>query len=61
MEHVVDFKTHPLVPPQRRFAKRPVARARLTPAEIKELVEYAGKYYIHSSPSSRLLGIFINF
>jgi hexosaminidase len=49
MEHVFQFQTQPhvLVAPQ---------EAALTPAEIKELVEYASKYYITLLPEQQAFG-----
>ena len=47
MEHVFDFQTQPLVAPK---------KAALTPAEIKELVDYAGKYYITLLPEQQAFG-----
>ncbi len=47
MEHVFDFQTQPLVPPK---------GAALTPAEIKELVAYASKYYITLLPEQQAFG-----
>jgi hexosaminidase len=47
MEHVFDFQTQPLVAPK---------EAALTPAEIKELVEYAGTYYITLLPEQQAFG-----
>ncbi|MGB0050140.1 MAG: beta-N-acetylhexosaminidase, partial [Terriglobales bacterium] len=47
MEHVFDFQTQPLVPP---------GQAALTAAEIKELVAYAGKYYITLLPEQQAFG-----
>ncbi len=47
MEHVFDFRTQPLVSPK---------EAALTPAEIKELVEYASKYYITLLPEQQAFG-----
>ena len=47
MENVFDFQTQPLVSPK---------GAALTPAEIKELVEYAGKYYITLLPEQQAFG-----
>jgi hypothetical protein len=47
MEHVFDFQTQSLVSPQ---------AAALTPAEIKELVEYASKYYITLLPEQQAFG-----
>ena len=47
MEHVFDFRTQALVSPK---------EAALTPAEIKELVEYASKYYITLLPEQQAFG-----
>ncbi len=47
MEHVFDFQTQPLVSPK---------GSALTPAEIKELVEYASKYYITLLPEQQAFG-----
>ncbi len=47
MEHVFDFQTQPLVSPK---------EAALTPAEIKELADYAGKYYITLLPEQQAFG-----
>ena len=47
MEHVFDFQTQPLVSPK---------EAALTPAEIKELVEYASKYHITLLPEQQAFG-----
>jgi hexosaminidase len=47
MEHVFDFQTQALVSPK---------EAALTPAEIKELVEYASKYYITLLPEQQAFG-----
>jgi hexosaminidase len=47
MEHVFDFQTQPLVVPK---------TAALTPAEIKELVEYASKYYVTLLPEQQAFG-----
>jgi len=47
MEHVFDFQTQSLVSPK---------EAALTPAEIKELVEYASKYYITLLPEQQAFG-----
>jgi hexosaminidase len=47
MEHVFDFQTQSLVSPK---------EAALTPAEIKELVEYAAKYYITLLPEQQAFG-----
>ena len=51
MEHVFDFQTQPLVSP-----KDAPKEAALTPAEIKELVEYASKYYITILPEQQAFG-----
>jgi hexosaminidase len=47
MEHVFDFQTQPLVAPK---------GAALTPAEIRELVEYGSKYYITLLPEQQAFG-----
>jgi len=47
MEHVFDFRTQALVSPK---------EAALTPAEIKELVEYASQYYITLLPEQQAFG-----
>ena len=47
MENVFDFQTQPLVAP---------TEAALTPAEIKELVDYASKYYITILPEQQAFG-----
>jgi hexosaminidase len=47
MEHVFDFQTQPLVSPK---------DAALTPAEIKELVQYAARYYITLLPEQQAFG-----
>src|SRR5208282_6066796 len=47
LEHVFDFQTQPLVS---------VRESALTPGEIKELVEYAGKYYITLLPEQQTFG-----
>ncbi len=52
MEHVFDFQTQPLVAPKGVAPKE----AALTPAEIKELVEYASKYYITILPEQQAFG-----
>jgi len=51
MEHVFDFHTQPLVSP-----KDQPKEAALTPAEIRELVDYAGKYYITLLPEQQAFG-----
>jgi hypothetical protein len=55
MEHVFDFQTQPLVSP-RDSTKDASKDAALTPAEIKELVEYASKYYITILPEQQAFG-----
>jgi hypothetical protein len=52
MEHVFDFQTQPLVSPKEAAPKE----AALTPAEIKELVDYASKYYITLLPEQQAFG-----
>jgi hexosaminidase len=52
MEHVFDFQSQPLVSPKEAAPKE----AALTPAEIKELVEYASKYYITLLPEQQAFG-----
>lgn len=47
MEHVFDFQTQPLIAPR---------EAAFTPAEIKELVDYASKYYITLLPEQQAFG-----
>lgn len=47
MEHVFDFQTQPLVSPE---------GAALTPAEIRELVEYARRYFITLLPEQQAFG-----
>jgi hypothetical protein len=51
MEHVFDFQTQPLV--ALKDAAKEVA---LTPAEIKELVEFASKYFITILPEQQAFG-----
>jgi hexosaminidase len=51
MEHVFDFQTQPLVSP-----KDAPKEAALTPAEIKEVVDYAGKYFITILPEQQAFG-----
>ena len=51
MERVFDFQTQPLVPPD-----APLKQAALTPGAIKELVDYAGKYYITLLPEQQAFG-----
>jgi hypothetical protein len=47
MEHVFDFQTQPLVAPK---------DAALTPAEIKDLSDYAARYYITLLPEQQAFG-----
>jgi len=51
MEHVFDFRTQPLVSPRDQPKE-----AALTPGEIRELVDYAGKYYITLLPEQQAFG-----
>jgi hexosaminidase len=51
MEHVFDFKTQPLVSP-----KDEPKEAALTPSEIRELVDYASKYYVTLLPEQQAFG-----
>jgi hypothetical protein len=51
MEHVFDFQTQPLVSP--KDDPRPAA---LTPLEIKELVDYANRYFITLLPEQQAFG-----
>ena len=51
MEHVFDFQTQPLVAP-----KEASKEAALTPADVKELVAYAAKYYITILPEQQAFG-----
>jgi hexosaminidase len=52
MEHVFDFQSQPLVSPKEAAPKE----AALTPAEIRELVEYASRYYITLLPEQQAFG-----
>jgi hexosaminidase len=52
MEHVFDFQTQPLVSPKDAEPRE----AALTPAKIKELVEYASKYYVTLLPEQQAFG-----
>ncbi len=63
MENVFDFQTQPLVAPRdapkndpKDASKDASKEAALTPAEIQELVEYAGKYYITLLPEQQAFG-----
>ena len=51
MEHVFDFQTQPLVSP-----KNALPGAALTPAEIKEIVDYAKRYYVTILPEQQAFG-----
>lgn len=51
MEHVFDFHSQPLVSPRDGSTK-----ASLSPSEIKELVEYASKYFITLVPEQQAFG-----
>ncbi len=53
MEHVFDFQTQPLASPK---GKDPSSTAAMTAADIKELVEYAGKYYVTLLPEQQAFG-----
>ncbi len=52
MENIFDFKSQPLVAPREDATKE----AALTSAEIKELVEYAARYYITIVPEQQAFG-----
>jgi hypothetical protein len=59
MEHVFAFQTQPLVAPKdapRDAPKDASQESALTPAEIKELVDYASKYYITIMPEQQAFG-----
>jgi hexosaminidase len=56
LEHVFDFQTQPLVPPKDVPKQDAPHKTALTPAEIKELVAYAGKYYITLLPEQQAFG-----
>ena len=57
MEHVFDFQTQPLVSPKEDTPREAAPKeAALTPAEIKELVEYAAKYYVTLLPEQQAFG-----
>ncbi|HXY50488.1 MAG TPA: beta-N-acetylhexosaminidase [Terriglobales bacterium] len=47
MEHIFDFQSQPLIAPK---------EAALTPAQIRELVEYAQKYYVTILPEQQTFG-----
>jgi len=47
MEHVFDFQSQPLMAPK---------EAALTPDQIRELVQYAGKYYVTILPEQQAFG-----
>ena len=56
MEHVFDFQTQPLVSPRNEIREDPNRTPALTPAEIKDLVDYAAKYYITLLPEQQAFG-----
>jgi hypothetical protein len=60
MEHVFDFQTQPLVSPKdapKDAAKKAeLTPAEITPSEIKELVDYASKYFITILPEQQAFG-----
>ncbi len=57
MEHVFDFQTQPLVAPKDVAPKETaLTPAEITPSEIKELVDYASKYYITLLPEQQGFG-----
>ena len=47
MEHIFEFQSQPLVAPQ---------EAALTPSQIRELIEYAQKYYVTILPEQQTFG-----
>jgi hexosaminidase len=49
MEHVFDYESQPLIAPK---------EAAITPAELKELVSYAQKYYVTILPEQQTFGHF---
>jgi hexosaminidase len=55
MEHVFDFQTQPLVSPKEASKDAP-REAALTAAEIQELVDYAGKFYVTLLPEQQAFG-----
>jgi hexosaminidase len=56
MEHVFDFQSQPLVSPKDGSRNGESDRAALTPAEIKELVDYAAKYFVTILPEQQAFG-----
>jgi hexosaminidase len=56
MEHVFDFANQPLVSPKDVQKKDAPDRAALTHAEIKELVEYAARYFVTILPEQQAFG-----
>ena len=57
MEHVFDFRTQPLVAPKDVAPKEAaLTPAEITPSEIKELVDYASKYYVTILPEQQGFG-----
>ena len=56
MEHVFYFHSQPLVSPKDGSTKGESDRAALTPTEIKELVDYAAKYFVTILPEQQAFG-----
>jgi hypothetical protein len=56
MEHVFDFRSQPLVSPKDKSSKGDFDGAALTPAEIKELVDYAARYFVTILPEQQAFG-----
>jgi hexosaminidase len=56
MENIFDFQTQPLVSPKSVSPKDVPKGAALTTAEIKELVDYAAKYYVTILPEQQAFG-----
>jgi hexosaminidase len=56
MENIYDFQTQPLVSPKSVSPKDVPKGAALTTAEIKELVDYAAKYYVTILPEQQAFG-----
>jgi len=52
MENVFDFQSQPIVPPEGTRGDVPA----LTPGEVRELVAYAGKYFITLLPEQQAFG-----
>ncbi len=55
MENVFDFKTQPLVSPKSDSQIGP-SKAALTPVEVKELVDYARRYFVTLLPEQQAFG-----